>query len=134
MINDADGFANVRSGPGKSFNVVDTLYKDDFFYFKFVENSDWAQVTAWKGRQIEGFLHKSRIQEVKRLDVNKQKRLIIQVLDRHKNLADDFHHAWQLKDSVAYGTSERTLGRHSDTRYDPILDVLPDYLCATSDE
>lgn len=65
IINDSDGFTNVRLGSGTEFEVIDTLFNEDFFYFKLEENSDWAKVTVWKGRQIEGFIHKSRIQEVK---------------------------------------------------------------------
>jgi uncharacterized protein YgiM (DUF1202 family) len=64
IINDSDRFTNVRSGPGTSFEVIDTLFNEDFFYFKFDDNSDWAKVTAWKGKQIEGF-----IQEVKSLEI-----------------------------------------------------------------
>lgn len=51
VINDLNGFTNVRSGPNKDFSIVDTLHKDDFFYFNFEDNSEWAEVTAYTGRQ-----------------------------------------------------------------------------------
>jgi len=133
IINDPDGFVNVRSGPGKDFKVVDTLFTDDFFYFNFPDNSDWAKVTAWKGRQVEGFIHKSRIQTVLNLDLQKQKTLISKVLDRHRILADNFQNAWKAKDSLAYRTTVRESEFYSDTKYDPILDILPNYFCSTND-
>ncbi len=133
IINDPDGFTFVRSGQGKDFKVVDTLFKEDFFYFQFVDNSDWAKVTAWKGRQIEGFVHKSRIQEVNKLDDKKQKELITKTLDRHRTLADNFQNAWKSKDSLAYKKTIRELEFHSDTKYDPILTIIPKYFCSTND-
>jgi hypothetical protein len=133
IINDPDGFTFVRSGQGREFKVADTLFTEDFFYFQFVDNSDWAKVTAWKGRQIEGFIHKSRIQEVEKLDPKKQKELIIKTLDRHRFLADNFQNAWKSKDSLAYRITVRELEFHSDTKYDPILTILPKYFCSTND-
>ena len=133
IINDPDGFTYVRSGQGKNFKVVDTLFKDDFFYFQFADNSEWAKVTAWKGRQIEGFIHKSRIQEVNKLDNQKQKELITKTLDRHRILADNFQNAWKSKDSLAYRKTVRELEFHNDTKYDPILNILPKYFCLTND-
>ncbi|SFS81399.1 hypothetical protein SAMN04488006_0177 [Lutibacter maritimus] len=133
IINDSDGFTNVRLGPGTDFEVIDTLFNEDFFYFKTDGNSDWAKVTAWKGRQIEGFIHKSRIQEVKKLDSKSRKEIIIKVLDRQRTLADNFRAAWKAKDSLAYRTTVKELESYNDTKYDPILQVIPEYFCSTSD-
>lgn len=133
VINDTDGFTYVRSGQSKDFKVIDTLYADDLFYFQFVDNSDWAKVTAWKGRQIEGFVHKSRIQEIEKLDNTKQKQLISKVLNRQKVLADNFQNAWKPKNDIAYRATREELEFYSDTQYDPILTILPKYFCATND-
>lgn len=133
IIKDSDGFTNVRSGPGTDFDVIDTLFNEDFFYFKFHNNSDWAKVTAWKGRQIEGFIHKSKIQEVKNLDNNSLKEIILKVLDRQRVLADNFRAACKSKDSLANRTTVKELENYSDTKYDPILQVIPEYFCSTND-
>lgn len=133
IINDPNGFTFVRSGQGKDFKVVDTLFAEDFFYFQFIGKSEWAKITAWKGRQIEGFVDKSRVQEVEKLDNKKQRDLITKILERHRILADNFQGAWKSKDSLAYRTTVRLLEFHSDTKYDPILTILPKYLCSTND-
>ena len=133
IIKDSDGFTNVRSGPGTDFEVIDTLFNEDFFYFKFDNNSDWAKVTGWKGRQIEGFIHKSRIQEVKNLDNKPLKKIIFKVLDRQRTLADNFRAAWKAKDSLAYRITVRELENYNDTKYDPILQVIPEYFCSNND-
>jgi len=133
IINEPDGFTYVRSGQGKDFIVVDTLITDDFFYFQLIDNSEWVKVTAWKGRQIEGFVHRSRVQEVEKLDSKKQRGLIAKTLERHRILADNFQNAWKSKDSLAYRTTVRELEFFSDTKYDPILNILPKYFCSTKD-
>ncbi len=133
VIKDSDGFTNVRSGPGKNFEVVDTLLNEDFFYFKFDKNTDWVKITAWKERQIEGFIHKSRIQELKNLDNKALKKIIIKVLDRQRTLANNFRAAWKSKDSLAYRITVRELENYNDTKYDPILQIIPNYFCSTND-
>ncbi len=133
IINDLDGFTLVRSGQGKEFNVVDTLFVDDFFFFQFEGKSEWAEVTTWNGKQIEGFVHKSRVQEVEKLDTKMQKVLISKTLDKHRILADNFQKAMMARDSLAYMTSVQELEFHNDVKYDPILTILPKYFCTTKD-
>lgn len=133
IINDSAGFVNVRIGAGKDFQSIDTLFKNEFFYFELIDNSDWAKVTAWKGSQRIGFIHISKIQEFEKLDKSKQKKFIVEVLEQHRQLATEFHNAWKSKDSLAYRKTVRALEDHNDNRYDPILGVLPEYFCSTSD-
>ncbi len=133
IIKDPDGFTYVRNRQGKDFKIIDTLFTDDFFYFQFISNSEWVKIMAWKGRKIEGFVHKSRVLEVEKLDNKKLKELIIKTLERQRILADNFQNAWKSKDSLAYRTTRRELEYYSDTKYDPILNILPKYFCSTSD-
>jgi hypothetical protein len=133
IVSSPEGFIFIRSGQGYEYKIVDTLYIDDFFYFQFVDNSEWAKVTVWKGRQIEGYIHKSSIIEVEKLDKQKQKELLANILHRQKVLGDNFQSAWKSKDSLAYRTTRRDLEYYSETKYDPILDILPKYFCLTND-
>jgi hypothetical protein len=132
IINDPDGFTNIRIGPGKDFKVIDTL-KNDFFYFQYVDDSEWAKVTVWKERQIDGYIHKSRIQEVEKLNNKDKKVLISKILVQQKILADSFYTAFKSKDTIAYRTTRRKLEDYHDTKYDPILNILPKYFCSTND-
>ncbi|UTW61543.1 hypothetical protein KFE98_16215 [bacterium SCSIO 12741] len=133
IISDSDGFTYVRSGPGIDFDILDTIFNKEFFYFKPDRNSNWVEVTAWKGKQIEGFINKSKIQEVKNLDNDTLKEIVFQVLDKQRTLADNFTDAWKAKDSIAYRRTRRELEYYSETKYDPILHVIPDFFCSTKD-
>ncbi|MEQ8241154.1 MAG: SH3 domain-containing protein [Cyclobacteriaceae bacterium] len=64
IINDPDGYTNVRKGEGTNFEVVGKIEESDQFLYYPNENSSWWKVktTPAYGRSIEGFVHKSRIQ------------------------------------------------------------------------
>jgi hypothetical protein len=133
IINDPDGFTFVRSGEGTDFEVVDTLFTGDFFHCQSVGNSAWVGMTAWKGRQVDGFVKVSRIQEVEKLASTELKALITEALLNYKYLVDDLNRAWALRDSATFVTLRREIEYFSDTKYDPVLDVLPTYFCQTND-
>jgi hypothetical protein len=135
IINDPDGFTNIRSGQGKEYPVVSTINKDEFFYCDLT-NSEWVKVIALKwqnGNQVEGYIHRSRVQLVENLDFERQKELIKQILDKQRILANNFQKAWKSKDSLAYRTTVRELELYSETKYSPILDIFPKYFCETKD-
>jgi hypothetical protein len=133
IINDPDGFTYVRSGPGKDVNVVDTLNTNEFFYFTLENDSDWAKVHAWKGSQTEGFVHKSRIQQLGNLSPSKQKQIILFTLETQLLLSINFQFAFENKDSLNYITYRKKLERFSDCNYSPVTGLLPEYFCATKD-
>ena len=136
IINDPDGFTNVRSGQGKEFSVIDTINKDDFFYCDPKIQDEWIKIIAmkWKGsKQVEGYIHRSRIQFIENLDYKKQKELFFQILNKQRILADSFRNAWKNKDSIAYKTTREEVELYSEVKYSPILDVLPKYFCSTND-
>lgn len=133
LIKDPDGFTFIRSGPGKDHPIVDTLFQDDFFYCDLDTNAEWIKSMAWKGRRTEGYVHKSRIQLVDKLSNKKQNELLTKILKRHKELSESFRKAYENKDSLAYKQTRFDLEYHSDTKYSPVLDILPDYFCPSGD-
>lgn len=135
IISDPDGYTNIRSGQGKEFPIVATIAKDEFFYCDWT-TSEWIKVVALKwqgGNQVEGFIHKSRIQLIETLDTKRQQEILQAILTKQNTLADEFQKAWKSKDSLAYRTTLRELELHSDIKYSPILDILPKYFCLTKD-
>ena len=45
---DKDGFTNVRAGQGLSFDIVDKITTNDFFYCETSGTSDWFKVKLLK--------------------------------------------------------------------------------------
>jgi len=132
-INDSDGFTNIRSGQGKDFPIVATVDTTDFIYCDLTTKNDWVKIVVRKltdGIQIEGFIHRSKIQLVEELDNGKQKELITGILRKQRSLAKRFQRTWDSKNS---SMSRKESELHNDLKYSPILGILPKYFCATSD-
>lgn len=62
VINDPDGYTNVRSGPGKNYSVITKIYKGEYFIIKSTDGEWWSAI-APNGK--EGYIHKSRVKIVR---------------------------------------------------------------------
>jgi hypothetical protein len=135
IINDPDGYTNIRSGQGIDFPVIATVNKDDFFYCD-MSGSAWLKVVTmqWKGDfQVKGYINRSKVQLVSELETDKQRELINHILTEQKTLAINFQKACTSHDSLAYATAVRALENYGNEKYEPILDILPSYFCKTKD-
>ena len=61
IINDSDGYVNVRSGKSSQSKIVGRIKERQIFFFIPSLKSDWWQVFLPNG--ILGYVHKSRIRE-----------------------------------------------------------------------
>jgi hypothetical protein len=59
VINDPDGFTNVREGKSVNYSVIARLYENEVFYAHPSNASNWYPVITKKG--IKGYVHNSRI-------------------------------------------------------------------------
>lgn len=64
IINDPDGYTNIRSGKGTTYEVIGKVTEgEQFRYFADPESNWWAIETIPNdGTPLKGFVHKSRIQ------------------------------------------------------------------------
>ncbi|MEQ8715661.1 MAG: hypothetical protein RIC80_21770 [Cyclobacteriaceae bacterium] len=69
IINDPDGYTNIRSGRSATASVVSRITESQLFYYTPSTMSNW-----WKVTNIEdcssGYMHKSRIQSITSLDLS----------------------------------------------------------------
>lgn len=134
-INDVEGFSNVRSGQSSNSVIVAKLEKSDFFYCDETK-SDWLKIVAlkWKdGNQIEGFLHKSRVQFIEDLDISIRKQLLTTILSEQQALATTFQRIFSSRDKSGYKAAVSALENHAEIKYTPILEILPQYFSKTND-
>lgn len=62
VINDKDGFTNVREGPSTESKVIDKITANEYFFYIPSSTSDWWQVSRKDDvKAIIGFVHNSRI-------------------------------------------------------------------------
>jgi hypothetical protein len=134
-INDPDGYTNVRSGQGVDFPVITTLDKDDLFYCEKTD-SEWLKIIALKwidSKQIEGFVHRSKVEFIDYLDNKAKQELLKITLLKQTKLATDFYNAWKSKDSAAHKKTVKLLEEYGELKYSSIIEILPGYYCETKD-
>lgn len=134
-IRDKDGYTNVRSKADISAPVVATINRDEFFYIES-SGSEWIKISALKwdnGQQVEGYMHKSRIQVINKLDNDARRKLIGGILQQEEQLADRYQQAFESKNDQLRRDALQKLEEYGDLKYSPVLEILPDYFCKTKD-
>lgn len=130
IINDVDGFTNVRSGRGVSFKITTTIKANELFYC-IPSSSDWWKINT--NHNGEGYIHKSHIKIVETFPASSKRTLLFHVFNRQKDLANEFKKAAGKKDRAAFRTTAKKLEEHSEYTYDPLLKIFTAYFCKTSD-
>lgn len=76
IIQDADGFTNVRAQPGYSSEVIHKILDNEVFWYHIEENQDWVSVFIPTNKYsidcgakptIDGYIHKSRLKPLNEL-------------------------------------------------------------------
>ena len=67
VINDPDGYTNVRAKPDSKAEIVAKVVNDERFYFDEVPNSKWVKVyrTSDAEAQCIGYMYNSRVKPIK---------------------------------------------------------------------
>lgn len=147
IIVDKDGYTNIRSNKGSSFDIVGQVKTSDFIYCEKSTN-DWYSVDAlqWNrsGESIKGYIHKSRIRIIEDLDFSEQRKILSDIFIEYKKFNDDRNnfinsistadkHFRNEKDSLKFMRFSENDFKFIDTKYDPILMIFPQYFCKTKD-
>ena len=145
MIKDSEGYTNVRSGQGVNFESIGVINKDEFFYCES-SVSDWWKVASLERAKIrfEGFIHISRVQFIQDLSEPTKQILLTNILSNHIQLAErcsksyeKFDHTngkWSnSSDSLLSDKAADKYLNSSGNKYLPVLEILPQYFCTTSD-
>jgi len=61
IINDPDGYTNVREKPDKNSKIVAKFIKNEVFYYTPTNESEWWSVYKEEGGKQVGYIHKNKI-------------------------------------------------------------------------
>ncbi|OEK08569.1 hypothetical protein A8C32_03720 [Flavivirga aquatica] len=62
IINDSDGYTNLRKEPNSKSEVVSKIIDKEYFFYAPVEGVEWSNVKTLK--KEEGYVHNSRIKDI----------------------------------------------------------------------
>ncbi len=63
IINDPDGYVNLREKPAKNSRIIGKLVRNEVFYYIQTNETDWWLVYRDEGGKQIGYIHKSRIRK-----------------------------------------------------------------------
>ncbi|VXD13399.1 SH3 domain-containing protein [Marinoscillum sp. 108] len=66
VINDPDGYTNVRKGPGTNYEIVAKAQDNEIFYIED-SDSDWFLIYLIENNYLEGYIHSSRVRRISEL-------------------------------------------------------------------
>jgi hypothetical protein len=61
IINDSDGYVNIREQPNGKSKIVRRILKNELFFFTPTSKSDWYRVYRNESSACIGYIHKSKI-------------------------------------------------------------------------
>jgi len=120
IVNDSDGFINVRSGKAYNAAIVGRLFNDDVVMFT-PTNDDWIEI--YKQTYFEpvtGFIHKSRLRDFELMSEMEKKQHIKNIFTKELELVEpgDFSEAYQ---------------NHHESKFNMILNLASDEILKTKD-
>lgn len=124
IINDPDGFTYIRNGQELKASVIDTLHDGEFFQFVPNDSTDWLEV--YKMWNVKGFVHKSRIKNIKNLQKPKQKALIDSVFSKELKLHIDYFSESKKRQAKA--------SKFHEEKFSPVLNLFIYYMNRSYDE
>lgn len=124
IISDKDGFTNVRESKSTNSAVVGQIKDGEFFSFKKASDDWWEVFKTFdeNGNSINlnGFVHKSRIQPLYTLADKDKRKIIKETFDK------------ELEFIKTKNWDERK--KHHEPKFDMILNVASDYISRTKDK
>ncbi|MDP3445088.1 MAG: SH3 domain-containing protein [Ignavibacteria bacterium] len=130
MINDPDGFVNVRADKSIDSKIVFKIKGNDFFLCEPTTDNWWKIVNF---HTKNGFVHKSRIQLIKDLTENQQRDLIIKSI----NALTDYRLQYDSLSLILPNEERMKLLREfedfEETIYTPLLPFLSGLFCNKKD-
>ncbi|RLD56353.1 MAG: hypothetical protein DRJ01_15360 [Bacteroidetes bacterium] len=135
VINDKDGYTNVRENPDLSSKIIFQIKTN--FIFKITANSksSWKEIEQFGLKNRTGFIHESRIKNLGSLSNNEMRELSKLILDSTIILMNDLH---SLNQEGMYDTTKhRDLHKEFSVYYHfqmyPALKLVSKYYCNTQD-
>lgn len=81
VINDPDGFTNVREGPSKEYRVKTKILQNRIFLYTPILDGDWYRVYSNDGSVCLGYIYRKRILPYDKCTINIKKKMMKTMFD-----------------------------------------------------
>lgn len=141
IINDPDGYTNIRSGKGSNFEIVDKILTNELFSYVDSSNENWLMVKITKCNcdephrlynEITGFVHRSRIQGLNELEQLARKKIFSEIFSTELDLYKQIMNSSE-KETKEYKRINGKRKVFHDYQFDASLVSFVKYLCEFKD-
>ncbi len=143
VINDPDGYTNIRAGKGTSTEIIGKIYDYEVFTYNAQANEQWLEVTVNKCacedyrttyfNAIKGYVHRSRILDLESARNSITKEKLSKIFNRELELYEKRESLTNRQSDDFKIISNRWTVFH-EMIFDQVLDKFSDYICSTQDE
>ena len=141
IINDPDGYTNIRAGKGANFEIVNKILENELFVYYDSTDQNWLNVAITKCRcdepnriynDITGYVHRSRILNIDKLTRERQKQLLLAIFKEEKRL---YQRVINTKDRTTkeYRSISGEMNVFHDYQFDAVLGLFDTYMCQFKD-
>lgn len=143
VINDPDGYTNIRKGKGTSTEIIDKIF--DYEVFTYIEqpNEQWLEVTVIKcayedykksySNTVKGYVHRSRISNLSTIDNSMMKERLTKIFNHELELYNDRNnHSDRQSKEFKIASNKRAV--FHEMMFNAVLYKFSDYVCSTQDE
>lgn len=130
MINEPDGFVNVRTEKNSDSKIIMTIKEGDFFLCEPTEEN-WWKIDNFYTKT--GFVHKSKIKLIKELTEKKQRDLIINSIYRLNDYRLKYDSLRLILPNDERVELLREFENFEETVYTPLLPFLSKLFCINKD-
>lgn len=128
LINDPDGYTNIRNGPGTNFEVIARLYKGEFFRYWPNTTSNWFVI--YKFDRLYGYVHNSRILDLDDMKDSEFRQLCQEIFQKKIELSPD----WSDPNIRPTTEERKTIRDFHELKYYQVLPRFVDYCSSHKDE
>jgi len=124
LINDPDGYTFIREDNNNTSKVLDTIFQGEFFHYTPSKDNWWKAGKLW---YTSGYMHSSRIVNIKDLPIKEKNELIDSIFNIEIELSSiSFYEKTEFE--------RENSKRFWEEKYTRILEMFAEYICETKDK
>lgn len=141
IINDPDGYTNIRDGKGVSFEIVGKIYTNELFTYWDSADKNWLKVGTTRGviedgqrkyKNVEGFIHRSRISNIEELATQEKRQLYSYIFETERS---NYTKLIESKDKTSLEYKQIALAStiFHDYQFDYSFRSFKEFICSSKD-
>jgi hypothetical protein len=127
--------AVLRSGPGSKYKILGHIRKGELLYSESAK-AGWVKISTIScenKKPVKGYVPSNQLLIIEKLNPGEKQQFLMGVLKQQQQLANQYQLGYPTADSLIHQKITETFVEHTQSRYFPVLKIIPDYVCQNND-